>query len=77
MNGPVMTEIPDGSSQQSASADLGLIIGFVVGGVVGIILLSAVIVLTLALVYKSRKYRRDSVIKDRETRIATTQNIKN
>ena len=77
-NGPVTTEILDGSgsSQQSASADLGLIIGSVVGGVVGIILLSAVIVLTLALVYQSRKYRRDGVIKDRETRIATTQNVK-
>ena len=46
-------------SQQSDNADLGLIVGSIVGGVVGIILLSAVIILTLALVYLARKYKRE------------------
>ena len=74
MNSSVgMTEIPDSASQQSDGPNFGIIIGSVVGGVVGIILLSAVIILTLALVYQSRKYKRESVTKNS---IAMTQNDK-
>ena len=69
-----MTEVPDRSIQQPAEGpNFGLIIGSVIGGVVGIILLSAVVILSLVLVYQSRKYKRESVPKDS---IAMTQNVK-
>ena len=55
-----------------SNGNLGIIIGSVVGGLVGIILLSVLVVLTLALVYQSRKYKGD--LRDSETRIATAQN---
>ena len=56
---PILIEDPNRSSQQSDNADLGLIVGSVVGGLVGIILLSVIIILTLALVYLARKYKRE------------------
>ena len=75
MNGTVITEIPS-SSQQSDGADFRLIIGSVVGGMVGIILLSAVVILTLALVYQSRKYR-GKIARERKVDTQTVQMISN
>ena len=68
-----MTEIPDSASQQSDGPNFGIIIRSVVGGVVGIILLPAVVILTLALVYQSRKHKRENVTKNS---IVMTQNDK-
>ena len=69
-----MTEFPSRSSQQS---DYGVIVGSVVGGVVVTILLSAVIILTIAaLVCQSRKYKGERVTKnDGEMNITMTNNV--
>ena len=82
---PVTAEIPDGNSGQfnstetgnSGRASLVLIVGLAMGGGMGIILLSPVIViLILVVVFQSRKYKR-YLLRDRETvtRIAAPQNF--
>ncbi len=62
------------SQQLRAQVDVGVVVGSIIGTVVAIILLSAVIVLTLALVHLARKYKSVTKGQLQGTRIAMAQN---
>ena len=66
-----LTTMTDLANPRQSTSD---VVGAIVGGVVGFILLSALILVMLALVFQSRKYRRD--LRDRESRNVNNMEVK-